>query len=97
MRDKYQDYRDYDKEAKNLIKDLSTGEIYRLLEIVVDQKKGRCSDKRRKELDAVENAICGLDKLDKFRINRIINGYRSEMAQSARAKDGQTRPNKRKV
>lgn len=86
----YVDYRNYDKEAQELIRKLSSSEMYKLLEIVVEQLQRRCSDERRKELEAVRNAISSNTRLDEFRINKIINGYRSEMAQTARAKDGNT-------
>jgi Mn-containing catalase len=89
-RNTYQDFRDYDKEARNLIKDLGTGELYQLLEIVTNQLQRRCSDERIKELEAVRKVICKHPKVDQFRIDRIINGYKSEMAQTARAKDGNT-------
>lgn len=89
-RNTFQDFRDYDKEARNLIKDLSANELYRLLQIVVDQLQRRCSDERRKELEAVRKVICKHPRVDEFRIDRIINGYRSEMAQTAKASDGNT-------
>lgn len=89
-RNTYQDYRDYNKEARNLIKDLKSTELYQLLEIVQDQLQRRCSDERRKELEAVRDVLSNHPRLDEFRTNRIINGYKSEMAQTARAKDGNT-------
>ena len=89
-RNTFQDYRNYDKEAQELIRKLSNSDQYQMLEIVVDQLQRRCSDERRKELEAVRNAISSNTRLDEFRINRIVNGYKSEMAQTARAKDGNT-------
>lgn len=94
---RYQDYRDYNKEAKNLVKDLNSNDMYRLLEIVTNQLKSRQTDERIKELEAVRDVICKNPRLDSFRIDRIINGYRSEMAQDARAKDGNTQKWKKKV
>jgi hypothetical protein len=89
-RNTFQDYRNYDKEAQDLIKSLKSHELYQLLEIVTDQLQRRCSDERRKELEAVREVIVKHPRLDEFRISRIINGYKSEMAQSARASDGNT-------
>ena len=89
-RNTFQDFRNYEKEARELTKKLSNGEQYQLLEIVIGQLQRRCSDERRKELEAVRDVITKNSRLDEFRISRIINGYKSEMAQTARAKDGNT-------
>lgn len=89
-RNTFQDFRNYEKEARELVKNLRSGEFYQLLEIVTGQLQQRCSDERRKELEAVRDVIVNNPKLDEFRIHRIINGYKSEMAQTARAKDGNT-------
>lgn len=89
-RNTFQDFRNYEKEARELVKNLRSGEFYQLLEIVTGQLQQRCSDERRKELEAVRDVIVNNPRLDEFRIDRIINGYKSEMAQSARAKDGNT-------
>ena len=87
---KYEDFRNYDKEAREMIKDLRSDEMYRLLEIVIEQEKRSCSDERRKELEAVRNAIVKTPRLDPDRIRAIVRGYRSSMAADARAKDGNT-------
>ena len=89
-RNTFQDYRNYDKEARELIKPLKSHELYQLLEIVVGQLQRRQSDERVKELEAVREVIVNHPRLDEHRVNRIINGYKSEMAQTARAKDGNT-------
>ena len=89
-RNTFQDFRNYEKEARELIKPLSNNEQYQLLEIVIGQLQRRCSDERRKELEAVRDVITKNSRLDEFRIDRIVNGYKSEMAQTARASDGNT-------
>ena len=61
-----------------------------MLEIVIGQLQRRCSDERQKELEAVRDVIRKNPKLDEFRIDRIVTGYKSEMAQTARASDGNT-------
>lgn len=96
-RNTYQDFRNYDKEAQDLIKNLGTNELYRLYEIVVEEQKRRVSDTRLKELMAVKEAIEKVKGLDTFRLTRTREGYRSSMAQDARAKDGNTRPNRKKA
>ena len=86
----FQDFRNYEKEASNLIKPLSKRQCYDLLEIVVNQLQRRCSDERRKELEAVRDVILKNRQLDEFTMDKIVNGYKTEMAQTARAKDGNT-------
>lgn len=92
-----EDFRNYDKEAQELIKKLSPGELYELMEIVVQQLQRSCSDTRRKELEAVRKAIGSRPELDKPRLMKIIKGYNSSMAYEARAKDGNSRPNRKKA
>lgn len=93
----YQDFRNYDKEAADLIVNLRNDELYRLYEIVIEEQKRRMTDTREKELNAVRKVIEGKRGLDQFRLQKIAQGYRSSMAADARAKDGNTRPNKRRV
>lgn len=96
-RNDFQDFRNYEKEAEQLISGLSKNQIYELYEIVVQKQKSRQTDTRRKELEAVERVIESKRNLDEGRLRRIKHGYRSQMANDARAKDGNTRPNRKKA
>ena len=91
------DYRDYDQDARNLVRPLSKGQKYDLLDIVCGKLKVSCSDNRRKELEAVKRTIVADRSLESTRVNKIINGPNSEMARTAKAKDGNTLPSRRKV
>ena len=93
----FQDFRNYDGEAQELLKSVHTSEMYSLLEIVVEQQKFSCSDTRRKELEAVQKAILATPGLSRDRLDSITRGYRSSMAAGARSSDGVTRPNRKKV
>ena len=55
------------------------------------------SDTRDKELTAVKKAIEGTRAIDKERLKRLYEGYRSSMAAGARPQDGFTKPAKKKV
>jgi len=92
-----QDDRNYDLEAKNLIRDLHGNDLYNMYEIVSNQLKRANSATRDKELNAVKNAIEKRQGIDHFRLKRIWDGYRSSMAQTANAKDGNARVVKKKA
>lgn len=83
MPSKYVDYRNYDKEARDLIKSLSDAELYKLYEIVRDQQQHRVSDERQKELIAVQRAIEKAPGIEMTQLRTIANGYKSEMARAA--------------
>jgi|SRR6056300_1610894 len=87
MPSKYVDYRNYDKEARDMIKSLTDTELYRLYEIVVDQQKQRVSETRSKELVAVQRAIEKAPSIEMTRLRSISNGYKSEMARAANGGD----------
>ena len=91
-----QDDRNYDLEAKNLIKDLRGNDLYNMYQIVSDQLKRSNSETRDKELNAVKRAIEKTRNIDRSRLNGIENGYKSDMARTANAKDGNTRVIKKK-
>lgn len=91
-----QDSRNYDLEAKNLIKDLRDNDLYNMYEIVSDQLKRANSKTRDKELNAVKRQIEKTRNIDRSRLNGIENGYKSDMARTANAKDGNTRVIKKK-
>lgn len=92
----HRDQRNYLREAEQLVKGLSVKELYKLFEIVMEEQQRFAKPERRKELDAVQEVIKRHPMLDKGRLARIERGP-SEMARTARAKDGQTKPNRKKV
>lgn len=77
------DDRNYDREAKTMIKDLSNNELYKLYEIVVDQQQRRNSRERDNELLAVRKAIESVKGIDYARLRKYTHGYSSSMAQEA--------------
>jgi len=89
--------RDFVAEARDLVKDLNERQLYDLYEIVQKQKRRSQTPDRDKELNAVEFVIDQLRGLDSSRLHRIKTGYRSSMASEAKAKDGNTTVNKRRV
>ena len=91
------DDRNYKLEAENMIRPLGFGEQYKLYEIVVAQLKRSQSETRDKELNAVKKAIEGTRAIDKERLKRLYEGYRSSMAAGARPQDGFTKPAKKKA
>lgn len=90
------DQRNYLREAEQLVKGLSVKELYKLFEIVMDEQQRFAKPERRKELDAVQEVIKRHPMLDEGKLARIERGL-SEMARTARAQDGQTKPNRKKV
>ena len=89
--------RNYDKEARELLQGLTEKQLYQLFEIVHKEMRRHCSDDRSKELVAVKKAIRQSSLVDTYRIDRLLNGYKSEMAQTGKAKDGQKRPWRKSV
>lgn len=87
MPSKYVDYRNYDREARDMIKSLNDTELYRLYEIVRDQQQQRLSETRSKELTAVQRAIEKAPGIEMSRLKSIANGYASEMARAANGGD----------
>ena len=77
------DDRNYDKEARDLIKNLSDQELYKLYEIVLGQKQRRNSRERDNELFAVQKAIETKKGVDYARLKNLQHGYKSSMAQEA--------------
>ena len=92
-----EDVRDYDSEARNLIRPLSNSQCYDLYDIVLKKIKMSNSDRRDKELSAVKKAIENRNNIDKYRLKAVMNGYKGSMAQDARPKDGQTDVNRKRV
>ncbi len=90
------DDRNYLKEARELIKPLDAGQIYELYEVVLNKLQRYQTETRQRELEAVKKAIEQTKGLDASRIHKIRKGY-GEMAQNARAKDGNTQKWKKKT
>jgi len=88
--------RDYDSEARNLIRPLSNTQCYDLYAIVLKKLQMSNSIRRDKELKAVKKVIENRDNIDTYRLKSIIIGH-SEMSRNARPKDGQTDVNRKKV
>lgn len=93
----YVDTRNYHGEAQELIKGLSTNQLHDLYEICFKKSQLANSETRDKELKAVMAAIESSRSADKSSLHRIKNGYRSEMAATANARDGSSKPNRKKV
>ena len=92
-----EDSRNYNEEARNLIKGLGTQRQYELYDIVLKKQKYSNSSTRDLELAAVARAIESTRGIDTWRLTKIKTGFKSEMAATARPKDGYTKPNKKKV
>ena len=89
--------RDYDLEAKHLLKGLKTNQLYELYEICMGKSKaGQLSEKRHKEVVAVMKAIEKVRDIDLETLYRLKKG-KSEMAEDARERDGRTTVNRKKV
>lgn len=84
--------RNYDQEARELIKPLSLSQRYELYGIAHKQTQRSCSEKRMKELVAVKKAIEKSPMIDKYRLDFILNGYKTEMAAQGKPKDGAKKP-----
>ena len=88
--------RNYIGDAKELVKGLDKVQLYELYEIVNDKLRQSNTLKREKELEAVKTVIEDIYGLDTDRLTRIRRG-RGEMAKDARARDGNTTVNRKKV
>jgi len=89
--------RNFEQEAMELLSNLRGNQFYEMYEIVSEKLKRFNSPIRDQELKAVKVAIEKTKGIDQFRLKRIWEGYRSEMARTARPKDGFTKPAKKKV
>tara|TARA_B110000285_G_scaffold95556_1_gene108985 strand:- start:230 stop:547 length:318 start_codon:yes stop_codon:yes gene_type:complete len=89
--------RNFDKEATELLVGLSERQLYDLFQIAHSQSQKSCSEERGKELSAVKKAIRQSKGIQKYRLERIMNGYGSEMARTGNPKDGQFTPHRKKV
>ena len=68
------DNRNYDKEAREMCKQLSTSEKYRMYEIVLNQQTRSRNEDRDLELAAVRTVIESDKSLDKYRLKKIERG-----------------------
>lgn len=84
--------RNYDAEARNLIKPLSMTKLYELYGVVHKEKQKSNRPERDLELNAVFKAIENVRGIDQYKLNFIVNGYKSEMAQDGRPQDGAKKP-----
>ena len=91
-----QDRRNYELEARNLIKALNSNQVYEMYEIVNKQLQRSNSETRDKELIAVRDAIEQLGNVDESRLRQIKFGYKSSMAADANPKDGYSKPARKK-
>jgi len=92
-----EDFRNYDREARELIKGLPSNQLYDLYEVVRTQQQRANTDERDKELAAVQKVIEAVPRLDRSRLQHIRRGFKGNMAHDARATDGNTKPNRKKV
>ena len=92
-----EDSRNYNEEARNLIRTLGFERQYELYDIVLKKQKWSNSSTRDLELAAVARAIESTRGIDTCRLTKIKTGFKSEMAATARPKDGYTKPAKKKV
>ena len=92
-----EDNRKYDEEARNLIRTLSNERQYELYDIVIKKQKYSNSATRDLELAAVAKAIGNTRGIDQSRLQRIKQGFKSDMAANARPQDGFTKPAKKKA
>lgn len=97
FRYKEQSERNYIAEAKDLIKGLKFGQLYELYQIVSNNLKRSNSAERDKELLAVKSVIESVKGIDEFRLASIWNGYKSEMAATAKPKDGAKKADRKRV
>lgn len=91
------DNRNYDMEAKELLKTLRESQIYEMYGIVNKQLQRSVSPVREKELNAVKSAIEKYPRIDRSKLNFILHGYKSEMAQNGHPKDGVKTNHRKKV
>jgi hypothetical protein len=92
-----EDSRNYNEEARNLIRALSYERQYELYDIVLKKQKYSNSPTRDLELVAVAKAIKNTRGIDQHRLSRIKNGFKSSMAATANPRDGFTKPAKKKA
>ena len=91
------DNRNYDLEAKELLKTLRESQLYEMYDIVNKQLQRSVSPVREKELKAVKLAIESYPGINRSKLNFALHGYKSEMAQNGHPKDGVKTNHRKKV
>lgn len=81
------DDRNYDREARDLVKGLGQEDKYGLYKIVVDKLKQYQTESREKELHAVKTVLENDSNLDIYRLRGIVRGHKSSMANDLRGGD----------
>lgn len=81
------DDRNYEKEARNLVRGLSDNDKYDLYKIILDKQKQFQTEERDRELVAVRKVLENDTRLDVYRLRSISQGYRSSMAHDANGHD----------
>lgn len=81
------DERNYEKEARDLVRGLSDTDKYTLYKIVLDKQRQYQTEEKDRELQAVRKIIERDDKLDIYRLKSIARGYKSSMAHDANGHD----------
>ena len=80
------DTRNYEAEARNLLKEVRGDQIYSLYELVTEQLI----------IPGGKKAIQKTPNVDMTRLKKITTGYNSSMAADARAVDGNTKIQRKK-
>jgi len=91
------DKRDYVTEARELVNSLKGNQLYDMYEIVTKKLKQSNSDVRDRELMSVKKTIEADPRAELHRLKFIINGYKSEMAQTGVPRDGYSKPARKKA
>ena len=97
IKDEVNPNRNYNSEAKDLIKGLGPVELVSLYEIVVEKLKFSQTPSRQAELRAVRKVIEAQPNLDRPRMEKALKGYGSKMAKYANAKHGNARKSSKKA
>ena len=66
--------RNFDKEARELVKQLSSRDKYKMYEIVLNQQNRANNDERDQELTAVRTVLEADRTLDKYRMKKLREG-----------------------
>ena len=91
------DTRDYATEARNMVKPLAKNQCYELYEIVLHKlQRVPQGSTKEKEYEAVKEALEARKDLDYYVMLKHRKGY-GNMANGARAKDGNTEKHKKRV
>jgi hypothetical protein len=73
--------RNYDKEAREMLRQLSMADKYKMYEIVLNQQSRSSNDERVLELEAVRRVIETDRSLDKHRLHKLREGEQGMSAE----------------